>query len=143
MNCTKKITERIQSPPFIGLSRDNIIELLLVCTSQIRIGREDTTYRVAFKAGIDSTALVKEYQLITSDHAIVDDAFTNDYISVEDLTKEHIFEQLEECNKGKHGTMATEVKVVVIFFQNRPTGMSPFSLLLATLRLQTNRMNFH
>ena len=46
--------------PFHRLSRDNIIELLLVCTSQIRIGREDTTYRVAFKAGIDATALVKE-----------------------------------------------------------------------------------
>ena len=82
--------------------------------------------RVAFTEGIDATDIVKAYQVSTSDHEIVVGVSPNDFILVEGLLKEQIFESLKECNKGKHGTMATEVKVTVVSLQNTPKGIPPF-----------------
>ena len=114
--------------------------MLLVYISRICIGRKDPASRLAFKAGIGATAIVKAYQVSTSDHAIVDGTSPNDFISVKYLTKEHIFERLKECNEGYHGPMATEVKFVVVLFQNRPTGMPQF-FTLAGHPQTTNKQN--
>ena len=55
-----------------------------------------------------------------SDNAIVGGASPNDFIPVDGLSKEQVFERLKACNKGKHGPMKTEVKVVVVYFHNTP-----------------------
>ena len=78
---------------------------------------------------IDTTALVKAYQVSTSNHEIVVGASPNDFIPVGSLLKEQIFESLKDCNKGKHGPMVAEVKVVVVSFQNTPKGVPPFFTL--------------
>ena len=104
------------------------------------MGRKDPASRLAFKAGIGAIAIVKAYQVSTIDHAIVDGTYPNNLISVKDLTKEHTFERLKECNEGYHGPMATEVKFVVVLFQNRPTGMTPF-FTLAGHPQTTNKQN--
>ena len=85
--------------------------------------------RIVFTAEIDATDLVNAYQVSTSDHAIVGGASPNDFIPVNGLLKEQIFEHLKECNKVKHGPMATEVKVFVVYFQKTPKGMPPFFTL--------------
>ena len=125
----KTITAKRHSALFIGLSRDEIIDLLLACSSRVCTGRNDPKPRVAFTAGINTTALVKAYELSTSDHAIVGGASPNYSIPVGGLSKEQIFERLKEFNKDKHGPMATEVKVVVVSFHNTPKGMPPFFTL--------------
>ena len=69
------------------------------------------------------------YQVSTVDHEIVGGASPNDFIPVDGLLKVQIFERLKYFNKCKHGPMATEVKVVVVSFQNTPKGMPPFFTL--------------
>ena len=103
----KTIAAKRRLAPFIRLSRDEIIDLLLARISWICTGRKDPKSRVAFKSGINATALVKEYQVSTSNHAIVGGASPNDFIPFDGLSKEQIFERLKECNKGKHSSMAT------------------------------------
>ena len=119
----KTIAAKRRSSLFIRLSRNEIIDLLLVCISKICTGSKDPKSRVAFTSGIDTTALVKEYQVRTIDHATVGGASPNDLIPVGGLSKERIFERLKECNKGKQGPMVIEVKVVVVSFQNTTKGM--------------------
>ena len=137
----KTIAEKRQSALFIRIARNEITDLILARISRIFTGRKDPKSRVAFTAGIETTALVKAYKVSTSDHTIVGGASPNDFIPVGGLSKEQIFERLKECNKSKHGPMETEVIVVVVSFQNTPKGMPPFLLLLATHKLQTKRIN--
>ena len=47
---------------------------------------------------------------------------------------------MKEYNKGKHGPMATEVKVFVVSFQNTPKGIPPY-LTLAGHSQTTNEQN--
>ena len=79
----KKIAAKRCSALFIGLSRNEIIYLLLARISQIHMVRKDTKSRVALTEGIDETALVKAYQVSTGDHAIVGGASPNDLIPVD------------------------------------------------------------
>ena len=125
----KRIVEKRHSSLFIRISCDEIIYLIIACISRIHTGRKDPKLRVTFTSGIDKTALLKAYQVSTSDHEIVGGVYPNDFIPVGGLLKEQIFERLKECNKVKHGPMATEVKVVVVYFQNTPKVMSPFFTL--------------
>ena len=90
----KTIVAKRRSALFIGISCDEIIDLLLASISQIYTGSKDTKLRVAFTAGIDPTALVKAYHLSTSDHSIVGGASPNYFIPVDGLSKEKIFERL-------------------------------------------------
>ena len=136
----KKIAENILSELFIGLSRDEIIDFLLTRISCICTGRKYPKPRVDFTAGIDATALVKSYQVSTSDHAIVGGASPNDFIPIDGLSKIQIFERLKECNKDKHGPMATEVKVVVVSFQDT-TEVMPIFLTLASQPQTKNEHN--
>ena len=122
----KTVAAKRCSAPFIGLSRNEIFDLLISRISRIPTGRKDPKSRVDFTEGIDATALVKSYQLSTSNHAIVGGTSPNDFITVKGLLKEQIFESLKECNKSKHGPMETEGKVVVVSFQNTPKRISPF-----------------
>ena len=62
------------------------------------------------------------------------------FIPVNSLPKEHIFERLKECNKGKHGPIGTEVKVVVFSFHNTPKGMPKFFTLVGHPK-STNKQN--
>ena len=55
----KTISENGRSDLFIGLSRNEIIHLLLARIGRIHMVRKDPKSRVAFTAGIDATALVK------------------------------------------------------------------------------------
>ena len=96
----KIIAAERRSDPFLGLSRDKIIDRLLACISRICTGTKDPKLRVAFTEGIDATDIVKAYQVSTSDHEIVVGVSPNDFILVEGLLKEQIFESLKECNKG-------------------------------------------
>ena len=136
----KTIAAKRRSYQFIGLPRDDIIDLLLSRISRICTGRNDPKSRVAFTAGIGITDLVKAYQVITSYHSIVGGASTNCLIPVGGLSKEQIFERVKECNKVKHIPMAIEVKVVVVSFQNTPKGMSQF-FTLAGHPQTTNEQN--
>ena len=56
-------------------------------------------------------------------------AFPNDFIPVNSLYKDKIFERLKYCNKVKHGPMAKKFKVVVVSFQTKPKGIPPFLTL--------------
>ena len=125
----KKIATKRRSDPFIGLSSDEMIDLILVRISRIYTGRNNPKSRVTFTSGIDANDLVKSYQVSTSDHAIVGCASPNYFIPVNGLSKEHLFERLQECKKGKYGPMETEVKFVVVSFQNTPKGMPQFLTL--------------
>ena len=116
----KIIAAKRHSAPSIVLYCDEIIDLLLAHISHIHMGRKYPKSRVSFTAGINSTALVKSYQASTSNHAIFGGASPNYFIPFSGLLKEQISKRLRECNKVKHGPMVTEVKVVVIYFQNTP-----------------------
>ena len=72
---------------------------------------------------------MKAYQASTSDNGIAGGASPNDFITVDGLSKEKIFERLKECNKGKHGPKATYIKVVVVSFQDTPKGMPQYFAL--------------
>ena len=125
----KTILAKKLSALLIRLSHDEIIDLLLSRISRILTGRKYPKLRVAFTAGIGATDLVKSYQVNMNNHAIFGGASPNYFIPVGDLSKDHIFERLKYCNKVKHSPMATEVKVVVVSFQNTPKGMPPFFTL--------------
>ena len=84
----KTIAAKRRLAPFIGLSRDKIIDLLLAHISRICTVRKDQKSRVDFTAGIDETALVKAYQVSTGDHEIFGGASPNDFIPVGGLLKE-------------------------------------------------------
>ena len=58
------------------------------------MGRKDPKQRVAFTEGIDATALVKAYQVSTSNHEMIGCASPNDFIPVNGLLKGQIFEYL-------------------------------------------------
>ena len=139
----KMIAAKRRSALFIVLSRDEMIDLLLARISRICTGKKDPKSRVAFTAGVDATALVKAYQVSTSDHSIFGGASNNYFIPFYGLSEEQTFERLKECNKGKNGPVATEVKVVVVSFQNTPKGMPPFLLLLATHKIKMKIINLH
>ena len=55
----KKIAAKRRSAQFIGLSCDEIFDLILARIIQICTGRTDPKPRVDFTAGIDATSLVK------------------------------------------------------------------------------------
>ena len=57
----RTITAKRRSDSFIGLSHDEIIDLILARISQILTGRKDPKSRVTFTAEIDTTTLVKAY----------------------------------------------------------------------------------
>ena len=136
----KTIAAKRLSVLFIGLSHDEIIDLLLARISWIHTVRKDPKWRVAFTAGIYATAIMRAYKVITSDHEIVGGSSPNDFIPVNGLSKEQIIERLKECNKGKHSPMSTEVKVVVVYFQKTSKGMPQF-LTLAGHPQPTNKQN--
>ena len=81
----KTIAAKRHSAPFIVISRNEIIDLLLARISRIFTGRKDPESRVAFTSGIDATALVKAYQVSTNYHAIVGGASPNDFVPVDGL----------------------------------------------------------
>ena len=121
----KTISAKRRSEPFLVISRDEIIDLLLSRISRICTGIKDPKYRVNFTAGFDTTAPLNSYQVNTSNHEFFGGASPNYFIPVGGLSKDHIFERLKACNKGIHVPMATEVTVVVFSFQNTPKGMPP------------------
>ena len=92
--------------------------------------------RIAFMLGIDATKIVKCWQISTTHCVLVGGAYPNHYISLEGLEKESVATLLEECQAGKHGTLADEVKVCVLVFQCGAPGMSPYLVLIG--RPQTN-----
>ena len=79
----KTIAGKRRSFPFVGLSREEIIGLILARISRICTGGNDQKSRVAFTAGINETALVKAYQASTSDNGIAGGASPNDFIPVD------------------------------------------------------------
>eukprot|EP00957_Ditylum_brightwellii_P197062 15012861-Ditylum_brightwellii.AAC.1 len=125
----KVIAAERQSAPSISLFGDEITKLILACIYQICLQRKDLMLMVAFTAGVDATALVPAYQVSTSEHVILGRTAPNNFISVKDFTKNQILQLLTECQAGKHDSMATEVKVVVVSFQNTPSRMTPFLTL--------------
>ena len=139
----KTIVAKRQSALFIRLSCNEIIDLLLSRISRILTGRNYPKLRVAFTAGIVSTDLVKLYQVNMSNPAIFGGASLNYFIPVGDLSQYHIFERLKDCNKVKHGTLATEVKVVVVSFQNTPKVMPLFFTLSGHPQTRMKIINFH
>ena len=74
----KTIAAKRHSSPFIGLSRDEIIDLFLARISRICTGRKDLKSRVDFTVEIKTTAILKAYQVRTRDYAIVGGASPND-----------------------------------------------------------------
>ena len=84
----KIIVAKRRSSLFIRLSRDEIIYLILASISRIFTGRNYPKSRVAFTVGIDATAIVKAYQVSTSDCEIFGGASLNDFIPVDVLLKE-------------------------------------------------------
>ena len=91
----KTIAEKRRSALFIRIARNEITDLILALISRIFTGRKDPKSRVAFTAGIETTALVKAYKVSTSDHTIVGGASPNYFIPVGGLSKEQIFERLK------------------------------------------------
>ena len=89
-------SEKRCSALFIGLSCDEIIYLIISRMSRIRTSRKDPKSRVDFTAGIDAPDLLEAYKLSTTNHAIVCGASHNDFIPVDGLLKEQIFERLKE-----------------------------------------------
>ena len=85
------IEAKRHSASFIGISRDEKIDLLLERISRICKSRKNPKLRVTFTAGIDATAIVKEYQVSRIDHTIVGGASPNDFIPADGLSKEQIF----------------------------------------------------
>ena len=61
----EKIAVNRHSDPFVGISRDEIIDLLLPLISRICTDRKDLKLRFDFIAGIGATALVKAYGVST------------------------------------------------------------------------------
>ena len=92
----KTIATKRRSDPFVVLYCDEIIDLLLAHISRICTVRKDPNSRVNFTVVISATALVKEYQVSTIDHAILGGASPNYFITVDGLLKEQIFECLKE-----------------------------------------------
>lgn len=86
--------------------------------------------RVSITLGVDATALIPAYQICHSHGVIVGGAAPNHYISLEGLDKDGVAKLLKECLDGEHGQLASEIKVVVLTFQQTPPGMSPYLVLV-------------
>ena len=131
-----------RSPPFITFDRDAIITLVTSHLSNIRTRANDMSMRVAFSCGVDATALVKVYQISSSHCAIVRGAHPNHFISLHGKTKTEAFKLLKECQDGKHGALADEIKVAMLCFQNTPTNMSPYFVLVGRPQTTNESNNF-
>ena len=71
---------------------------------------------------------------------LVDGAYPNRIISLQDLGKDAIANLLKEHHKGKHGPLVEEVKVCVLIFQGVLPGMSPYFVLIGRPQT-TNEMS--
>ena len=138
----QRVAAKRRSSPFITFDRDAIITLVTSHLSKIRTRAKDMSMRVAFSCGVDATALVKAYQISSSHCAIVGGAHPNHFISLHGKTKTEAFKLLKECQDGKHGALADEIKVAVLCFQNTPTNMSPYFVLVGRPQTTNESNNF-
>ena len=125
----KHLTAKKRPPPFIHVSDDDLVQRITSHVSKIRASGGNPKRRVALSIGIDATALVPTFQVAPSHGAIVGGQHPNDMLSIVDKSPEQVKELLKECNEGKYGDAAPEIKCVIVSFQDTPPGMSPYFTL--------------
>ena len=115
---------------FINTTSDQALSMLGKQFEKVRTKSNDSNMRISFSVGIDATALVKCYQLMSHHEAIVGGAYPNHFISVKDRNEEEIATILKKWCSGVYGEIASEIKVAVISFQNTPPGISPYFIFM-------------
>ena len=87
--------------------------------------------RIASTVGVDATVLVKIWQVYAGTH-VVGGAHPNHFLKIDDTwSSEDTKDFLQKCLEGKHGELATEVKVAVVSFQEGAKGQCLYVNLLA------------
>ena len=83
--------------------------------------------------GLNATALVKSWQISSSNKAIAGGSSPSHYSSIKGMYEDDVTSLLCKCVKGRKGQVAAEVKVCVMSMQNTPLGLSPYYVLFGVL----------
>jgi len=72
---------------------------------------------------------VKIFQYSSQLHAIIEGVYSNNCINAAGKSSDKVNTIMKDCLDGKFGTVADEVKVAVVSFQDTPVGMCPYLVL--------------
>ena len=90
-----------RNAPFISLDSEGQVSCLLSVFNRIRTLADDSSLHIAFSVGIDATALVKSFQIISNNSAIVRGAFPIHLIGIKGMPTEDIKNILQNCVEGE------------------------------------------
>ena len=68
--------------------------------------------------------------------------YPNNYINVASKSSDEVNAIKKDCLDGKFGTVADEVKVAVVSFQDMPVGMCPYLVLTGNAQTVNERNDF-
>ena len=127
--------------PFINQTMEEMVHGVGRIVAKFRHAFGDSMKLLTLTVGVDATCLVQAFQVSASEGVIVGGASPNHTIPIPDnSSKEEVKTLLKACAEGKHGVLATEVKVAVLSFQEAPPGMCPY-VVLAGIPQTTNENN--
>ena len=127
----QRVMAKKKDHAFINIGKEKMVELVANRISMIRSGLGDESRRIAFSVGIDATCVVKGHQICADYGMVVGGASPNHCMSIAHLTSgEDVKSFLKECNDGKHGELAAEVKIAVVSFQTAAAGTCPYFALV-------------
>jgi hypothetical protein len=89
------------TPPFMGLTKSQVIEKITSRCDLIHKMTCDQSWRIAFSFGIDAMVLVKSFGLHQTSHAIVGGVTPNVMLGISGLSSDHVKAMLKECIDGK------------------------------------------
>jgi hypothetical protein len=115
-------------------SEQQLIEILTKHIELICNRYSDNSMRVALSVGVDATVLVKGFQVLHGACIVVGGAISNDSMVIDSNDKDdiNIKKFIVECQDGKQGNLAGEVKIAVVSFQQPPPGVSPYLIMSAS-----------
>ena len=138
----RKCISARRSPPFINLEDSDIISIIENHVRAIRERLQLSHKQIAFSVGIDATVLVKTFQYSSQLHAIIGGVYPNNCINVAGKSSNELNAIMKDCLDGKFGTVADEVKVAVVSFQDTPVGMCPYLVLAGNAQTVNERNDF-
>ena len=124
---TNRWIQKINSKEDIpSILEDNKATVLKRICDIIKKKQDITGKKTIVSLAVDATKVAPALQLDSTRGKIVGGIFPNHQLDISEMTSEDIQNTLKNCSTTKAIKIATEIKVAVITFQNRPPNSPHF-----------------
>ena len=139
---TNRWIQKINSKEDIpSILEDNKTTVLKRICDIVKKNQDITGKKTIVSLAVDATKVAPALQLDSTRRKIVGGIFPNHQLDISEMTSEDIQNTLKNCSTTKAIKIATEIKVAVITFQNRPPN-PPFLVVKARPQGNNEQNNF-